>query len=112
VAIFRSKILRLGTPRDLERVVVRRRLAVRMAGDPSPYVDALRALPVSQGVEIAEGELIVQLDDIDRDAPAVVRSLVLAGAEIQRVAGLDSALEAAYLSIIGESQTTLGEAKA
>jgi ABC-2 type transport system ATP-binding protein len=112
VAIFRGKILRLGTPRDLEREVVRRRLAIRMVGDPSTHVEAVRALHVTQGVEVAEGELIVQLDDLDRDAPAVVRALVLAGAEIQRVAGLDSALEAAYLSIIGEAQSTIREAQA
>jgi hypothetical protein len=75
-----------------------------MAGDPERYVTVVEALPVSQGTEIAEGELVVLLDDLDRDAPAVVRALVEAGAEIQRVAGLDSALEAAYLSIVGEEQ--------
>jgi ABC-2 type transport system ATP-binding protein len=104
VAIFRSKILRLGTPRDLEREVVRRRLAVRLAGDPERFADVVRSLPVAQGVEVAEGELVVLLDDLDRDAPPVVRALVEAGADVQRVAGLDSALEAAYLSIIGEEQ--------
>ena len=104
VAIFRGKILRLGTPRDLEREVVRRRLAIRLAGDPARFVEVVRALPVSQGVECAEGELAVLLDDLDRDAPVVVRALVEAGADVQRVAGVDSALEAAYLSIIGEAQ--------
>src|SRR3954463_5999267 len=104
MAIFRGKVLRFGTPRDLEREVVRRRLAIRMAGPPEQYADVVRALPVSQGVEIGEGELVVLLDDLDRDTPRVVRTLVAAGADIQRVAGLDSALEAAYLSIIGEGQ--------
>jgi ABC-2 type transport system ATP-binding protein len=104
VAVFRRKILRLGTPRDLEREVVRRRLAVRVAGDPEPFAPMVQALPVSQGVEIGEGELIVLLDDLDRDAPVVVRALVEAGADVQRVAGLDSALESAYLAIIGEEQ--------
>jgi hypothetical protein len=84
--------------------VFRRRLAVRVAGDPEPFAETVRALPVSQGVELGEGELIVLLDDLDRDAPVVVRALVEAGAAVQRVAGLDSALEAAYLAIIGEEQ--------
>jgi hypothetical protein len=51
---------------------------------------------------VADGELIVVLESLDRDAPPVVRALVEAGAEIQRVAGLDSALEAAYLAILNE----------
>ena len=109
LAIFRGKIPRLGTPRDLEREVVRRRLAIRLADAPEPYLETLRAVPMVQGVEVVEGELIVVLDALDRDAPHVVRALVLAGADVQRVAGIDSALEAAYLSIIGEDQTVLGK---
>jgi ABC-2 type transport system ATP-binding protein len=104
LAIFKGKVLRLGTSRDLEREVVRRRLAIRLAGPPGGYLALVKALPVSQGVEIGEGELVVLLDDLDRDTPLVVRALVEAGAAIQRVAGLDSALESAYLSIIGGEQ--------
>src|SRR3954469_19530273 len=55
LAIFRGKVLRLGTPRDLEREVVRRRLAIRMAGPPEQYAEVVRALAVAQGVEIGEG---------------------------------------------------------
>jgi hypothetical protein len=86
---------------------VRRRLAIRLAGPPDEYLALVRSLPVSQGVEIGEGELVVLLDDLDRDTPLVVRALVEAGALIQRVAGLDSALEAAYLSIIGGEQPSI-----
>jgi ABC-2 type transport system ATP-binding protein len=103
MAVFRGRILRLGTPRELEREVVRHRLAVRMAGGPDQYLDAVRAVPVVQAAEIVDGELIVTLEELDRDAPPVVRALVEAGADVQRVAGLDSALEAAYLSILNEA---------
>jgi hypothetical protein len=60
---------------------------------------------VTRGVEVADDELVVVLDDLDRDAPSVVRALVVAGADVLRVAGLDSALEAAYLSIVREGAT-------
>ena len=102
VAVFRGRILRLGTPRELERDVVRHRLAIRMANAPEPFVEVVRALPPVRDAEIADGELVVVLGELDRDAPPVVRALVEAGAEIQRVAGLDSALEAAYLAILNE----------
>ena len=100
--MFRGRILRLGTPRELEREVVRHRLAMRMAGEPEQFVEVVRALPIVREAEIADGELIVVLEELDRDAPPVVRALVEAGAEVQRVAGLDSALEAAYLAILNE----------
>jgi ABC-2 type transport system ATP-binding protein len=102
VAIFRRSVLRLGTPRELESEVVRRRLAIRLACDPDAYLGVVKSLPVTRGAEVADGELVVLLDDLDRDAPTIVRALVLAGADVLRVAGLDSALEAAYLAIVKE----------
>jgi ABC-2 type transport system ATP-binding protein len=104
MAVFRGRILRLGTPRELEREVVRHRLAIRMAGEPETFLDVVRALPIVRNAEVSDGELIVTLDALDRDAPPVVRALVGAGADVQRVAGLDSALEAAYLAILNEAQ--------
>ena len=104
MAVFRGRILRLGSPRELEREVVRHRLAVRMAGVPETFLDTVRAVPVVRLAEVVDGELIVTLDELDRDAPPVVRALVEAGADVQRVAGLDSALEAAYLAILNEEQ--------
>jgi len=59
LAIFKSKVLRLGTPREVEREVVRRRLAIRMAGPPEQFLEVVKALPVSQGVEIGEGDFLV-----------------------------------------------------
>jgi ABC-2 type transport system ATP-binding protein len=82
MAVFRGQILRLGTPRELEREVVRHRLAVRMAGAPESFLDVVRAVPIVRGAEVADGELIVTLDELDRDAPPVVKALVGAGADI------------------------------
>jgi ABC-2 type transport system ATP-binding protein len=103
VAIFRQRVLRLGTPGELEREVSGRRLAIRLASAAERFVDVARSVSVVRGAEVSDGELVVTLDDLDRDAPSVVRALVEAGAEIQRVAGLDAGLEAAYLAIVGES---------
>jgi ABC-2 type transport system ATP-binding protein len=101
VAIFRTRVLRLGTPRDLEREVLGRRLAIRLAEPAEQYASVARAVPRVRDVEVENGQMLVSLDDADEDAPGLVRQLVQAGARIQRVAELDSALEAAYLSIVG-----------
>jgi ABC-2 type transport system ATP-binding protein len=100
VAIFRGQVLWLGTPRELERTVLRRRLGVRVANPSPTLVAAARALPSVRAAELADGQLVVELADADRDAPALVRRLVEAGADVERVAELDSLLEEAYLSIV------------
>ena len=101
VAIFKSSVLRLGTPADLERTVLRRRVAVRLADDAVRYVAVLRALPCVRAVDVQADRLLIELDDADLDAPAVVRTLVGAGAAVQRVTEADALLEEAYLAIVG-----------
>ncbi len=103
VAIFRLRVLRLGTPAELERTVLRRRLGVRLAGDVSEHLSAVRAMPWVRAAEQQDGQLLVDLRDADEDAPALVRGLVAAGVEVQRVAEVDALLEEAYLAILGEA---------
>jgi hypothetical protein len=59
--------------------------------------------PAVRAVEQRDGLLLVELDDADRDAPALVRELVAAGAKVQRVAEADALLEQAYLTIVSEA---------
>ena len=110
VAIFRSRLLRLGTPAELERTVLRRRLGVRFAGDPVELLPVVRAMPWVRAAEQQDGQLLVELRDADADAPALVRGLVAAGAEIERVAEADALLEEAYLAIVGETADGSGAA--
>ena len=109
VAVFRSRVLRFGTPAELEREVLSHRVGVRLAGGPEPYLALAQSLPMVRGVEVADGQLIVVLDSPDQDAPPLVRALVEAGADVQRIAEIDSALERAYLAIIDERQDAESE---
>jgi ABC-2 type transport system ATP-binding protein len=102
VAIFRTTILRLGTPRDLEREVLGRKLAIRLAEPAERFAAVARSLPSVRDVEVDNGQMLVSLDVAD--APMLVSTLVQAGADIQRVSEMESALEAAYLSVVGEQQ--------
>jgi ABC-2 type transport system ATP-binding protein len=108
VAVFRGRVLRFGTPAELEREVLSHRVGVRLGGGPEPYLGLIKSLPMVRGIEIADGQLIVVLDNPDQDAPPLVRALVEAGADVQRIAEIDSALERAYLAIVEEAET--GEA--
>jgi ABC-2 type transport system ATP-binding protein len=102
VAIFRTRLLRLGTPAELERTVPRRRVVVRLADDAAAYAPLVARMPWVRAVEQDAAGLLVELADADRDAPALVRGLVEAGAAVQRVAEADALLERAYLEAIGE----------
>jgi ABC-2 type transport system ATP-binding protein len=102
VAVFRGRLLRFGTPADLEREVLTHRVAVRIADGPELFLALARSLPCVRGAEILDGQLVAVLESGDRDAPPLVSALVTAGAAIQRVAEVDSALERAYLAIVEE----------
>lgn len=102
VAIFRGRMLRFGTPADLERQVLSHRVAVRIAGGPEAYLRLAASIPCVKAAEIADdGQLIVVLESVDRDAPPLVSALVAAGAAIQRVAEVESALEQAGVDYQG-----------
>src|SRR3954469_19947109 len=64
VAIFRQTILRLGTPRELEREVLDRRLVVRVADSSERLAGIARGLPNVRDVEVDDGELVVSLADL------------------------------------------------
>ncbi|MCC6178496.1 MAG: ABC transporter ATP-binding protein [Chloroflexi bacterium] len=102
VAIFRRQILYAGTPRELEREALGRELGLRVVGPPEPWLPVVREMPFVRRATVQEAQLVVELRDADTDAPALVRGLVGAGADVQRIAELDSHLEEAYLSIVGE----------
>ncbi len=102
VAIFRGTVHARSTPRELERTAITRRLAIRVAHDPARYAEVLHALPMVSSAVVTDEELVVVVNDVERETPEIVRALVAAGADIQRVAALDSALEQAYLGILGE----------
>ena len=106
VAIFRSHIIRVGSPTELRRALYGRQTEVRLApgADPGPVLGAARALPFTVEAR-ADGadRLVITLQDIEAQTPALVTALVSAGARIQRVAEVEHSLQAAYFDLIGES---------
>ncbi|HMA35099.1 MAG TPA: ABC transporter ATP-binding protein, partial [Chloroflexia bacterium] len=103
VAIFRRHIIRLGSPLELRRSLYGRQVEVQVAnaGALPQLAAVVKALPVCTSVSNGTPDrLIVGLQDIDTQVPALVNALVGAGAQIQRVAEVEHSLEAAYLDLI------------
>jgi ABC-2 type transport system ATP-binding protein len=121
VAIIRNRLLRVGTPRELQRSLYGRHVEVRIAnavneygpeaisGDVrtmNDYAVALAALNGLGDVVVSGDSLLIATLDPDEIAPGVVRTLVSHGAEILRVAEVERTLEMAYLDLLSRSDQT------
>jgi ABC-2 type transport system ATP-binding protein len=107
VGLISTSLIAIGEPAALRREVFGRRLRVRLAGAFPPAADLSAAAARAGGhdVRIDGLELSMVLEDPDRGAPAVVRALVDAGAEIREVFDEQPALEDVYLKLLGSKGT-------
>ncbi len=104
IAIFRTRLIALDTPSALREARFRPAVRVRLAGDAAGLVAPLRDLPFVRAVELGpeEGGLTVRLDDVDRDRPALVATIVELGGDVLEVAEERKTLEDVYLDLVKE----------
>lgn len=115
VAIVRGRLLRVGTPRDLQRSLYGRHTEVRIGnavpdfgGETSSderqtmndFAIGIALLPGVGDVVVSGHSLLIAMLDPDVATPAVVRTLIEQGADIQRVAEIEHTLERAYLDLV------------
>jgi len=104
VAVLHERLLALDRPAALRQLLTTGRLIVRLAGDPSAYVDVSRAaLPDLVDVAVDGAALTLRLADPERQTPALVAALVAAGAQVLEVRPEMPALEDVYLHLMGET---------
>ena len=123
VAIIRGRLLRMGTPRELQRSLYGRHVEVRIGNAVSEfgnghyrgegrtmndYAVALAMLNGLGDVSVEGDSLLIATLDPDEITPTVVRTLVTHGAEILRVAELERTLEMAYLDLISRAPIERG----
>lgn len=100
VAVFRSKLLRVGTPDSLRADLFGRGTLIRLATEAAPWLAMVQALPFVRDVTAQDRALAVTLDDPDRENPALVRALAETGAPIIAVTSIAHSLEDVYLDLI------------
>jgi ABC-2 type transport system ATP-binding protein len=101
IGIMKQKLIQVDTAKNLRRSLYGRRVSVRMRAVSDSHVAALETLAFVKEVERSENRLSLAVDDPDGMTPAVVRTLVQAGGEIQSVGEERHSLEDVYLSLIG-----------
>ena len=107
VAVLHQRLLAIDQPSALRQRLTTGRLIVRVSGDPSSYLQTVRALGTGVTAVAIEGAaLVVRVPDLDRQTPALVAALVAAGARILEVRAEIPALEDVYLHLVGDTQST------
>ena len=116
VAIIKRKLIRVGTPRDLQRSLYGRHVEIRISNsvadlgeehdggdngatmnDFAVFVSTLEGVG---DVVVSADRLIISTMDPEEVTPSIVEALVVEGAQIQRVAEVEHTLEKAYLDLI------------
>jgi hypothetical protein len=107
--VLHERLLALDRPATLRQRLTTGRLIVRLAGDPSAYLDATRAALPDVVDFAADGTaLTLRLSAPERQTPILVAALVAAGARVLEVRAEMPALEDVYLHLMGEDQSRIG----
>ncbi|EFH81093.1 ABC transporter ATP-binding protein [Ktedonobacter racemifer] len=100
IGVFRSRLLRLGTPAHLRIGMFGTGTQVRVVGDATHWIDTVRVLPFVHDAHAEDGVLSVSLDHPDEQNPVLVQALVNAGAQIRAVEPISHSLEEVYLELV------------
>jgi ABC-2 type transport system ATP-binding protein len=100
VAVLKTRLVALDTPGALRTRLFGARVRVTMAQRAELFV---AALPGFDDVKADGMTLSIAVPDHAAAAPAIVRQLVAAGAEIQSVVPEEAPLEEVYVRLIDEA---------
>ena len=100
VGVLKQRLIRVGTASELRRTLYGRRISIRVRALDEPMLKSLCGLPFVRDVQPRGNSLSLSLEDPDAMTPAVVRTLVGAGADIQTVTEERHSLEEVYLNLV------------
>ena len=118
VAIIKKKLLRVGTPKQLQTSLYGRQVEVclrsvtvdgstgRVDISQEQMNDLAVDISAMEGVgdlSVVENRLYISMDEPEEITPSIVRCLVLKGFDVTRVAEVEHSLERAYLDLIARA---------
>ncbi len=103
IAILKSKLIVVDSPKNLERSLYNRKTIVHLENVNGAITSALEKINAVKNIRISDSKLILDIDNPEKDNPEVVRAIVGAGGNIQYVTELRSTLEDVYLKLIREA---------
>jgi len=100
IGILKTSLVAVGSPAELRASLWGRKTVVHLASVTDGVLAAVRGAG-PRSVEVVDGSrLVLDVDDPDRDNPAIVRAIVGAGGDVRFVTELRPTLEDIYLRVL------------
>ena len=100
IAILNTKLMATGTPQELESLVGRRKVVVRLErADDGILVELEKSFPGTK-LTMDGTKLTAEVSDPERQVPDIVAGIVRAGGRIQSAGVVGSTLEDTYLKLV------------
>ncbi|HKV90095.1 MAG TPA: ABC transporter ATP-binding protein, partial [Thermoplasmata archaeon] len=106
VGILRTRLLLVGSVRDLQARLPARRTVVRLERVTPELLTAVRERLGSRPMEVAGDELRIEAIDPDRENPEIAEAVLAAGGRIRSISHAEPSLEEVYLRLINEGAAT------
>ena len=103
IAILKTRLIVVDSPKNLERSLYNRKTIIHLETVTNAILAAAQNAGSVKNVKTSDNKLILDVDDPEKDNPALVRAIVEAGGNIQYVTELKSTLEDVYLKLIREA---------
>ena len=104
IGVMKQKLLIVDSPQALRQRLYGRKVVFHLRKAPPAAVERVKSLPFVKEVQCLTTEsgdkLVIALDEPEGQNPAIIRTLVDAGVDIQFVGELRHTLEEVYLSLI------------
>jgi ABC-2 type transport system ATP-binding protein len=104
IGIIKTHLLTIGSPESLARGLETRKTVVHLQHVNPKVFASVEKLHAVKDARTVDNQLILDMDEPERDNPEVVRTIVEAGGRVQYVTELRSTLEDVYLKMIKEAE--------
>jgi len=104
IGIIKTHLLTIGSPESLARGLQTRKTVVQLQQVSPKLLASVEKLHAVKDARTVDNQLVLDMDEPERDNPDVVRTIVEAGGRVQYVTELRSTLEDVYLKMIKEAE--------
>jgi ABC-2 type transport system ATP-binding protein len=99
VAILNTRLIATGTPQELRRSMSGRKIKVQLQRVDDIIVEAVKKIGF-QISEVTNNSLLIDVNDPEKENPAILKAIEAAGGHVQFVIEVGSTLEDVYLKIV------------
>lgn len=108
IAVVQTRLLAMDTAENLRQRLFRRQIVVQLESVPEAIIKGLEELSFVQQVKVEDKQIVIELDDPEKNRPDLVQRIVQLGGRIMSVSEEKHSLEEVYLNLIREDKNNDG----